>query len=347
MLFRTAALMAAILAPTAAQALEYRIMTLSDGRVLNVELNETKATGLDITVPCGSTSVPFDFLIEMAPSDPTEYLSQEDWVIYVAAPDALAPRLKASFTAMPGIQVHGEEGVDSPITEDQNAFAVACEEDMECLVAALADAPWTWIITAGSLEDGSVKVDGRLSTGITNYSAIYDPKAIESLQNANYASLGLKPVGSMPVLEGELWVDVKSPAVSIKVPKLPTTVTAPAPTGPSDAGQVMVQSFVPLPGFPSLSNGDMGGFGLSMATVVPGTALWALLAKRNVNPGGRNPGNGGKLILQTAVGYYAMSIVASQAFGLRGDKSASDVVVLPMADPTEGSVGVQLAVPLR
>ncbi len=332
MVGRTTALLAALMLPSVASALEYRILTLNDGRVMTVELTDTLAAGLQITVPQGQSEVPFTLLIDMVPSDPTEYLSQDDWVIYVTGPEQHEERLKAAFTAIPGIRVHGEEGVTSPITEDQELFANECGADVECLVAAFAEAPWTWIVVAKELDDsGSIELEGRLSSGPTHFDSVYNADQVPMLQQATYRAIGLRPSGDLPELEGPLWAEGGS-----SKPEKPSV-----PAGAVVPDSIAAASFVPIPGFPSLKNGDGKGFGMAMATVLPSTVVW-------VGISGKSTTNAGQWALMSVGGFYAMTVVANQAIALRpGAPAAGDLVVLPMVDPIEGTSGAQVSIRLK
>lgn len=76
----------------------------------------------------------------------------------------------------------------------------------------------------------------------------------------------------------------------------------PAPPGPADP---RFDAFVPLPGFPSLRQGDIGGFGLSWLMVVPTTTVLVLAA----NEASERPH---QLVAASAASYYLSTVAANQ-----------------------------------
>lgn len=64
-------------------------------------------------------------------------------------------------------------------------------------------------------------------------------------------------------------------------------------------------AFVPVPGFPSLVERDVPGFGLSLAVAVPGTLAFAAAGE---GAGWSRP----QTIAAGAAGYYACTVAANQ-----------------------------------
>ena len=109
---------------------------------------------------------------------------------------------------------------------------------------------------------------------------------------------------------------------------LAQTAPYPAPPGPAD---VRFDAFVPLPGYPSLRQGDIRGFGLSWAVVVPSTTALVLTA----NGACERPR---QLALASVVSYYASTVAANQLVPLL----RSDVKLGLVAEPSSSGLTVSL-----
>ena len=76
-----------LLSSSIAHAGEYRKLTLTDGRVLYVDVRQTVMSGLEIATPQGTSTIAFELLVNMEPIKPNEYIEQENWVVYLYGPE--------------------------------------------------------------------------------------------------------------------------------------------------------------------------------------------------------------------------------------------------------------------
>ena len=108
----------------------------------------------------------------------------------------------------------------------------------------------------------------------------------------------------------------------------------------SDA-KLFGMSFVPLPGYPSLRQGDTAGFALSMAVVLPATAGW-------IGATGKNAQSVPEHAAMSIGGFYVATVAINQLFGKRSrDRAAKFAMGIgPATDQGEGTM-VQVAIPLK
>lgn len=307
------ALGTALLGPPARAAEEYRTFTLKDGRVLVAEVLQTKATGMQVQVPQGEIFLPFDQLSDMAEADADRYEAQDDVYVYVAADPSYRSGFVAAFDGLKHLKVLGPDQSGGVLTPDEQRAASACAVDLDCLAKALHENPrWMWIIV-GTMSGTDAVFDGRLSTGDTRTHVTAPRVDLDAVNRAAATAIQITPPAPAPV----------------------ATEGGHRPGSPLTRARVDALRFVPLPGYPSLVAGDMQGFGIALAAVVPATVLWV--------------GATGKAA-QTRVGhvalglggYYAATVVANEVLGLRTVKHEGTAVgVVPTRN---GGAGVQVTI---
>ncbi|MBW2254877.1 MAG: hypothetical protein JRI25_09820 [Deltaproteobacteria bacterium] len=313
-----------LLTAAPARAEEFRTFTLSDGRVFVAEVLATEGTGMRVRVPQGETFVPFGELVDMVPAEAGQLAQQDDWYLYLASDATYRAGFATSYQSVPGL--HLVEGGDPVLSAEEWRAAIACDTDLDCVVEALrGNAHWMWVVAARM--DGSMAVfEGAVTTGKTRTTASaprVDPEAV------NQAALEAVHLTWRPVESTETVVDT-TPAPTPKPPREPRVRT------PMTRDRLVALSFVPLPGYTSLAQGDSKGFGLAMATVVPATVLW-------VGATGKNAQSVGGHVALGVAGFYAATVVANQAFGMRSFHHGGGGDVVVGVSPTEeGGAGVQI-----
>ena len=303
MLFAT--LTAALTVAQAADVPQYRRLTLGDGREIYAQVLQTEPTGFKLLVPQGEMKVSFDNLANMEPSTAAAYESQPDWLVYLVGPQERLAGLAGTFKAIPHVTVATNDDL-TPLGLSGSAIskALACGDDLDCLVGATqSNGQWLWVVAASG-EGSKLAMQARTNhgTSVRNpiVASLVDPA---DLANAVYQTLDLT---------------TKS------------TITA-APERPMQEilrkrQEVVKRSYVPLPGYPSLRRGDNTGFALAMATAVPLTAGWVYVV-------GKNTESAPAFVGLSAVGFYAITVAANQAFGVRGlsEKRPTSLIVAPTA----------------
>lgn len=287
------ALVVALLASTNAQAQDeqYREFKLSDGRDFTAIIEATEAAGFKVRVPQGTMSVSFDQLFDMVPVTKAEYDSQPDWLVYLAAPPERQKGLADAFEDIPHVAVYGSDKAPSGtrISLAQEQQAGACDVDITCIATALAGAPWVWIVVANQ-EGSDLVFTSQTNTGTPRQNPVragmINP---DQINEAPWTVLELTPAtGSTSVV----------------------TPLNTHPTKDDERTKAAKLVWVPIPGMPSLARKDMGGFGMSLATAVPATALW-------IGAVGQNAQSGAGTALLGLGGYYAITVAVNEAIGLR------------------------------
>jgi hypothetical protein len=314
-----ALLVAAALSPADAAAEEYRLFQLGDGRSFAATILATEADGLRVRVPQGEMLVPFGLLQDMVPIQKSDYDAQPDWVVYLAAetPERRAD-LVAVFESVPHVSVVGEAGVRPLLSASQEAAAASCGVALDCLVAATAAAPWMWVVTARS-EGPELVVEGAVNRGKTRNTLRLSQADRQRLAYAAYDVLEVVKVEPEPVIA--LIHDPPLPDVAQDIPR------------ELSRQRIIGWSFVPLPGLPSLLQGDGGGFATACAIVAPATVLW-------VGAVGQNTQSRAQHLAFAAGGFYAATVAANQVFGLRSQDRAATVSVLPSSSGQGAFVGL-------
>ena len=138
----------------------------------------------------------------------------------------------------------------------------------------------------------------------------------------------------------------KQPAEKVakepKTPKEPKVKVAKAPkNGPASDAKLFGMSFVPLPGYPSLAQGDTAGFAMSLAVVIPATAGW-------IGATGKNAQSVPEHAAMSIGGFYVATVAINQLFGKRSRNRAAKIAVgvSPATKSGDGTM-VQLAMPLK
>ncbi len=301
----------ALLANTAsAQDVEqYRTFKLSDGREFTAIILATEAAGFQVRVPQGEMAVPFAQLFDMVPVTKVEYDAQPDWVVYLAVPPERQRGLASSFAVIPHLVVYGspEAPTGTRITAEMEAAASGCDLDVDCIAAALAGAPWVWIVTAKQ-EASDLVFAAQTNQGTPRQNPVRAGMInADQIANAPWNVLELTPVAGAVIGPQVVGND---PALMEKRAK------------------AIKASYIPVPGMSALANKDMGGFGLAMATTIPATALW-------VGAVGKTTQSPAALAVLGLGGYYAITVAVNQATGLRGLKKPASKTVVSLG-PTEG-----------
>lgn len=86
-------------------------------------------------------------------------------------------------------------------------------------------------------------------------------------------------------------------------------------------GKVRALAFVPVPGFPSMLQGDWGNAGLSLAVTAPAVALWVGAATTTAEWRAES-------WAVSAGGAYAATVVVNQVMGMRSYRRARPLVAV-------------------
>jgi len=300
----------ALCAAPAAQAGEYRQLTLADGRQLTVSLDETLDTGLSYEVPQGRAVLSFMDLVDMVPADQLAFEGQPDWSVVIAASPQFEADLRGALHTIPHVGIVGEPSAVVELSESSSDFVSSCAMDMDCLVAATGEAPWLWLVTATPNDAGGVTIAARGNLGGEATSVTVDAPSPDTLTPAIWTVLGVRP--STPIV-----------AVAPVLPENPT------PRSPSGGPR----SWVPIPGYPAMQAKDSGGVKLAVALTVP-------VVVASVGVAGKTSTRPGELIAMSLGGYWIGTALINEAIAQRGARS-SDLVVAPSLGPDQ--VGVTMS----
>lgn len=335
-MIRSSLLLASLLLPAAALAVPetVREVTLNDGRVFYGEVVTTEPSGVRLRVPQGDMVVPFHQLQNMQPSFPERYGRQPPWEVIVVGPDAERGWIERAVRTLPEVYVSGDQGKPSGVSTSMRKAAQACPPaDLGCAVsAARRDGSWQWIVTVEPGDRGSATLRARTTTdgggGMLKVDDLSDPAAVlagidrlfglREVPERNRAITSISPYAPKPA--GKDRGRTKTP----KSPRVASASSAP------------FDSFVPVPGYSSLKNGDMRGFGMAMAVTLPATAAW-------VGVTGSQSQSSTEHIAMSAGGFYLTTVVVNQVFGASGSGPALALT------PTPAGRGPQLglSVPLK
>jgi hypothetical protein len=325
-----------LLTAAPAEAEEVRAFTLTDGRVFVAEVLATEGTGMRVRIPQGETFVSFDELADMAFAEATELEQQGDWYVFLAADATYRAGFVTPYQSVAGL--HLIESGDPVLSAEEWRAATLCDTDRDCIVEALhGNAHWMWVVAA-RMEGSDAVFDGAVTTGETRTHTSAPRVDAEAV---NQAALEAIELTWIPVESTSLVVDTTpepEPVPKVRTPREPKVRTPREPKArtPMTRDRVATLSFVPLPGYTSLAQGDAEGFGLALATVVPATALW-------VGATGKNSQSVGAHVAVGLAGFYAATVVANQAFGIRSlDRGGVGEIAVGVAPTEEGGAGVQV-----
>ncbi len=318
-MMRPALFAVACLLPVSAQAQDrqYRQLTLIDGRVLTAEILATESTGLRLRVPQGEMLVSFEVLLDMAPAEQSAYEGQTDWFVYVMLPDAHQEAFLSLVDAIPGVaayQIRDEAGlIPGGVTTGEAFEAASCDGDLDCVITALASTPLKWILVADD-QDGELEIRSKVNTSGSPPDRVRaNSSDRDDLWQAAHTVLGLDSPSSPPPRVG------KGGAAS-----------ASGGGGDWDEGRVLASSFVPLPGYPSLAQGDGSGVALALGLVVPTTAIW-------VGAVGQSGQSVGEFAAMSVAGFYVSTVLVNQVTGMRS--LGKRPISISVASATQGRGG--------
>jgi hypothetical protein len=142
-----------------------------------------------------------------------------------------------------------------------------------------------------------------------------------SALNVTCAALGLEPDPTR--------VDALVAAVNASTRPAPAPTPADVPPPPTNEGltrgQVMGLAFVPIPGFPSLFQRDLVGFGLSWAAAAPAGVIF-------VGATGATASRRGQLVGVGLAGAYVLTVSVNQVMGVRSLEGGPVIGITPSGD---------------
>lgn len=289
--------------PASAIEPQYRRVTLVDGRVISAEILATEAKGLRMRVPAGETLISFELLLDMVPISQAEYDAQPPWVVYFSVPPQLERDLVELLQAIDGLIPQPVSVAANGVTTPMAAKAENCS-DIGCMVGAVAQAPWMWVLFGSEASQGTISLQSKLNTSPSPpFEATVSSKERDEIWLAVHEALGLElPNSAAP-----------------KGPEVPKPQNTPV----FDERKVVALSFIPVPGYPSLAQKDTSGFALAAGIFVPTAAVW-VVGVRNV--GGSTP----EFAALSVVGLYTVTVFTNQVTGMRSlEKQRLSVGALP------------------
>jgi hypothetical protein len=279
--------------PAFAGEKQYRKITLTDGRVLGGEVVSTEEVGILMRCAQGQVLIPFEELLDMAPTTRREHDLEAPWVVYLQAPENYYGPIAALYQSIPGMRVIELGVADGGLTVSQAEAAKTCDQDLECVSRAIADAPWMWVLHATEDDEGGLTVRSGLNTGGQRKESRAATGDDNALWPVLHTAIGLlEPDGPPP--ENIVYETNRS-------------------AGAFSERRVLAMSFAPVPGLPSLAQRDGGNAGLAWAVVLPSTALW-------VGAVGHGAQTSPEAVGLSVAGFYVSTVLVNQVFGLRSLK---------------------------
>jgi hypothetical protein len=282
------------LTTSAAHAVEpqYRQMKLVDGRVLSAEILATEAQGLRVHTPQGEMLVSFELLLDMVPISQAQYESQAKWVVYYDFPDEFRAEALELLAAIPGVEPQAVDTPGNGVGSEAAFKAASCEQDVECMAAAVSRSSWKWVVAARPADTGGWVMSAKLNTATDPAEQIVlDGTGRAELWPGLHRALGLDPPSGGP----------------------PRATNDPPPEAGSreltEKGVVSL-SFVPVPGLPSLLQKDWAGVAMGVGIAVPASVVWGAGLNQSAQTEGEFWG-------LWAGGTYAAIVLANQVTGLR------------------------------
>lgn len=299
------------------RARQYRTVDLVDGRTITAEVLGTEAIGMRMRTPQGEGLVAFEELLDMVPVESEVFEAQDPWIVAMAVPDDLRETMAFMLGSVGNITVRMAGQAGSGVSGAMADAAGDCGRELECIVQALEPASWRWVIAADQQEEtGALTLAGGVTTGNTRTRVEIPVLDNDALWRGLHEVIGLVapdgPAPRIPIAGGALG----QPEITQK--------------------QVVAMGFAPVPGLPSLAQGDAAGFGLALGVVVPSTALW-------VGAIGGSAESPPELIGLGALGFYAITVFTNQFTGMSSFKKAGGTVsVAPVAEGTGAVAQIQV-----
>lgn len=291
---------------------QYRQLTLVDGRVYYAEILETVPEGLRLRMPQGETTVRFELLKDMIPTTAEEYSNQQDWIVWVDFEpyQALLEGMLADIEGMSASRAGAHQPGDPQGDEAARRIAEIqseCSGEIGCIISKSKDLSWRWIVTGSETSSGEIVLYAK-----TNTDPLSTPNKSEPFQPSNdqiWTELHKLFELSPP--------DQGAPSGGRVRPQRMSSSAA------FSESKVVGMSFVPVPGLPSLLQGDTGGFATALGIVVPSTALW-------MGASWKTGQSSTEFLGLSVAGFYTATVLANQVTGLKSlERGKKTVGVVP------------------
>ena len=317
---------------------DFREISLNDGRVFVGEVIATEPAGLRTKLPQGTLLVPYHQLQDMLPVDRVRFDQQRQWLIYVAGGNSDHKKaMQQAVAEIPHVQVYGDTGTEGALNSLHLSRGRQCKDDLQCVSGAMDTGYWVWIMDFVEGQ-GQVVLRGTLNTNAAVYEIELDSWSQEGLVPALYEMMSLDAPSAA---EAEQVAEVKPDKSNKKPGKDKNTgkTKEPAPKGVFSEEKVFALSFVPIPGYSSLAQGDKVGFALSMAIVVPATVGW-------IGATGKNAQSAPEHIAMALGGFYVATVAVNQMLGARSRNRNIALGLQPATRKGKGAM-VSLSVALK
>lgn len=297
----TLALIAAALAlPAHAQDRrpQYRILALADGREITAEILSTEAEGLAVRTTQGETLIAFDQLKDMSPVDKSTYELGESWFVFLSAPEPLQPILVEGFGWVDGLNIQwADSEFTRGVSPDAAEAAKACQGDSGCLLDAMSDENWMWVVRVEPQEGGAgLQAFGGINTGSTRTRVSTPGQERQDIWTLVHEVLDLDVPDSGPPKQR----DARPPRPAEPVTSAPRQ---------SDLNMTAL-TLTPLPGLPAMKQGNGGRAATAWLIAGAGTAAF-------VGAAGSSAQSAPELAAFGAVGWYASTVFANHVTASR------------------------------
>lgn len=322
------------------QSTEYRRIHVDDGRILLGAVEASTATGLEVSLPQGRTTLRYEQVLNLEEIAPTAVQNQPAWSVALVLPaEGSDPRLEslrigatAALGAIPATTTTASRDL-LRLSQDDRQALVGCRGDATCL-QPLTDLSGAAVLVSMTFETSAPDSAVLIATTFAqaprarreiNVSWETDPAALQaSLLRGTQLAMHLQPA---PATARVLTPPVEPPPIE------PPPVAKAEPPELSE-GRLRALAWLPVPGLPSLARRDWAGFGASWGVAVPGSlAMFALAGEASFSRA---------QLAATGIGsFYLLTVTTNTAFGLRGLETTVAVAPLP-----EGGAAVQVSGPL-
>ena len=293
-----------------ALGVEYRQITLADGRTLPAEIRSITATEMTLETPQGTVIISPNELRDMVPMSAEDYATTPPWQVLVLPFAANADLTDDSeFAQLFSLRVMESIPAVSPLTVSALPGSVSqttlsalkrCGTDLKCATRHGRDVGADVVVmgrttpsaTGNTLALGAVFVN--TPTARKRVQVAYEDRLIDKrreITDSLYATLFLVP-----------------PA-DAKVPELVTASAKPQRTPQKASGEADLArlAWTPLPGITAYKQDNMAGFASAMGVVAVGTTASVYMA-------GHATYAAPQMVAMTALSTYGLTVFVNHLF---------------------------------
>jgi hypothetical protein len=317
-----------------AHAAEYRMVHLTNGRVVPAEVKGFTPDAVTLGIPQGTMVFSPELLDKMDPLTEAEYRAQAPWRVAILEFTASTPALESeartahmlasrALASIPGVVSGTPADIPGDMRDADRRSLAACRTDLLCAVRE-GEAAGIDVVMMGQVRETSGKKELRLGALWVKYPAARKRRSIaltgalidhrSDIYKSQHQLLFLEPgegsLAQVPaVLAAAPTPKPVTPQIKPVTPRIkPDPTPKPKkPRTPTSQATLRGMAWAPVPGLPHIVRGDNGAFAKSFAVAGVGTAV-------GIGMAGKATYTKSQFVIASVLSTYTFTTLANHLF---------------------------------